>query len=682
MRDPRCRTAIVFSNGLDFLAHTDSAAIRSLTGRMTRWQQLTGLNDNICILLFPPLSTVDIEGLFGQRGGWAFLRAQMFSNDRLSSQTHMIGPPHPEEVGWLLERLRILHGKEYDVRERRALAIRLCRLGGATAGQLKRLYARLSSCTALTPGALAPLLGPVEQETALDRLRRMEGIEAVQLRVDQLLKQRREVDAFASVASVEAPPTFPTRLLPARALPNPVTLHMVLRGRPGTGKTTVAELLGDIYRDAGLLPIGHTVKVTRKDLVAEHIGGTALRTSERIEQAMGGVLFVDEAYQLSEGGERDFGKEAIETLMEAMSARNGQFAVVLAGYPEKMDQFLQTNPGLLRRYGSANLLTIADYKPPVLCRIFEDRARRDGRTFEPANWYRARDPVSFGNAGDVLELYAEMDQRRASRVVDVFAPDARVLTLADIPERLRHHTLPSPGDADEILAALGDIVGLAVVKNQIRTLFNRVRLSQKRGRGPGAPGHYRFEGPPGTGKTTVARRMGTMFRVLGLLERGHVVSCGRVDLVGSYQGHSAERTRAKVEEALDGVLFVDEAYQLTLDPQDTFGREAAGTLLHLMEEHRQRLTVIIAGYPSHIERFISSNDGFASRFTHRFDFQDYTPEEMLRILEVMVQAEGLRATPEFLASSLAIFEDLARTPDPALANGRGVRTILERPRAP
>lgn len=691
MRDPTCRTAVVFSNGLDFLAHTDSVALRPITARMTRWQQLTGQNNNICIFLFPPLAATDVESLLGQRGGWAFFRSQMFTGTTLSSQVHTVGSPQAEEVIWLLERLRICHGKPADVLGTHALAVRLCRLPRETSRQLKRLYARLLSLPSLRPDDLTALLGDVDEESALDRLRAMEGLDAVRTRLDQILTECRERDAFAQDSrGIAAAPTFPRRLLPRRPRETPVTLHMILRGRPGTGKTTVAELLGDIYRDHGLLPIGHTVKVTRKDLVAAHIGGTALRTAERIEEAIGGVLFVDEAYQLAEGGEHDFGKEAIETLMEAMSAQNGQFALVLAGYPEQMNGFIEVNPGIARRIGPANVLTIADYKPPVLHRIFLDRARRAGRSLDSElgealpiffdNWYRARDPAKFGNAGDVMELFAEMNQLRASRVTDPFAADARVLTLADLPERLRRHIIPTPHTADEVLRALDDLVGLAPVKAQIRKMFNRIQLDRRRGRGLPAPGHYRFEGPPGTGKTTAARRMGDMFRALGVLERGHVVSVGRADLVGAWQGRSAEKTTTKINEALDGVLFVDEAYQLTLDPLDTFGREAAGTLLQLMEEHRDRLTVIIAGYRAELEKFIASNDGFASRFTRRFEFPAYTPVEMLEILEGMVSAEGFRADDGFLAGSRGAFERLAASPVPEFANGRGVRTFLERAR--
>ncbi len=149
----------------------------------------------------------------------------------------------------------------------------------------------------------------------------------------------------------------------------PQVLHMIFKGNPGTGKTTVARILGKLFREAGILPKGHLQEVERADLVGEYIGHTAQKTREQIKKSLGGILFIDEAYSLARGGERDFGKEAIDTIVKGMEDHKDNLVIILAGYREEMDRFLQTNPGLRSRfpihinfpdYTTAELLSIAD----------------------------------------------------------------------------------------------------------------------------------------------------------------------------------------------------------------------------------------------------------------------------------------------------------------------------------
>ena len=209
-------------------------------------------------------------------------------------------------------------------------------------------------------------------------------------------------------------------------------------------------MIGEIYREAGLLELGHFVKVTEKDLVAGYVGQTVLKTAEKIADAMGGILFIDEAYSLKNS---EFGEQAATTILEAMSDKMGEFAVIIAGYHDEIDEFLAINPGFASRFDEENTITIPDYKPETLQIIFEERVKKEQRQLDKqletklpdffANWYTNRDEKTFGNARDVLNLYQKMEQHRASRIRKKKNDSQRfTLTMEDVPERLHPYLKP------------------------------------------------------------------------------------------------------------------------------------------------------------------------------------------------------------------------------------------------
>jgi probable Rubsico expression protein CbbX len=233
-----------------------------------------------------------------------------------------------------------------------------------------------------------------------------------------------------------------------------------------------------------------------------------------------------------------------------------------------------------------------------------------------------------------------------------------------------------------VLAQLDrELVGLAPVKTRIREIASLLlveRIRQKMGLATTFPTlHMSFTGNPGTGKTTVALRMAGILHRLGFVRRGHVISVTRDDLVGQYIGHTAPKTKEVLKKAMGGVLFIDEAYYLYRPENERdYGQEAIEILLQIMEQQREDLVVILAGYADRMETFFQSNPGFRSRIGHHIDFPDYSGGELLTIADLMLEEQNYRFTPE----ARAAFERYiaVRRTQPLFSNARSIRNALDR----
>ena len=334
---------------------------------------------------------------------------------------------------------------------------------------------------------------------------------------------------------------------------------------------------------------------------------------------------------------------------------------------------------------------------PVLRALLKERADKSRQlTKQPPAFFDAvvrMDAASGTKAtADVVLSLQEIGREAAAMDGDIGR--AELTTLTDYILMLREaaeaaEVAPEPAAKAEpesleaLQAKLHRLVGLREVKERVDTLINTIRVRQLRQQHdlpvPPISLHMVFTGNPGTGKTTVARLMSGIFRAVGVVAKGQLVEVDRTGLVAGYVGQTALKVNERVEAALGGVLFIDEAYALVAGRGESdFGREALDVLVKAMEDHRDDFIVIVAGYPDQMREFVDSNPGLKSRFANVIDFEDYNADELLLILERMVEDHGYTLSDSARARAQQLFTELVERKSMSFANARDVRNIFER----
>jgi len=480
-----------------------------------------------------------------------------------------------------------------------------------------------------------------------------------------------------------------------------ININAVFTGNPGTGKTTVAQMMGLLYKKMGLLSSGHVVEADRVDLVGEYIGQTAPKVKEVIERAKGGILFIDEAYSLarSKDDSKDFGREVIEILVKEMSSTKNNFAVIVAGYPKEMNQFIQSNPGLKSRF--KHYFEFNDYLPQDLIEIARLKAEEKEITFSSESFeilkdiiiqaYRNRDNT-FGNARYIVDLLDKAKMNLGLRIMSRKSPyklkksEISEILVSDMTKLYPKKSIESPNIPidnallQEAIDELNLLTGIETVKKQILEITDIVKFYRKTNKKvlEKFSLHTVLLGNPGTGKTTIARILAKIYKALGILERGHLVETDRQGLIAGFVGQTAIKTNEKIDEAIGGVLFIDEAYSLSHSngSQGDFGHEAIQTLLKRMEDDRGKFFVIVAGYPDNMETFLKANPGLKSRFDKTIFFEDYSSDELTEIATNMIQSEGYKLHTKASKTLNDYILKIYNQRDKFFGNARNMRQVV------
>ena len=468
--------------------------------------------------------------------------------------------------------------------------------------------------------------------------------------------------------------------------------HYLFTGNPGTGKTTFARKFGEVLNAIGALPTGQFVEVPAKDFIGQFLGDSEANVKKYVDKAMGGVLFIDEAYALNQstGG---YGMDAVNTLLTLLENRKGEFVCVMAGYTKEMGEFVRMNPGIPSRCNVT--IEFPDYTARELETLFRNMLLRNNERTEFTLDAKAEEMLpkvfdkmylkrsdTFGNAREVRNLFdlAVKRQRLRNATDDV-------LTYADIVGEDATEEI----SVDDIMKEFDSFVGMQSVKDAVRRIAKEIAVQKQLiEMGEAAEGLTKYNfiltGNPGTGKSTVARIFGKVFKALGVTSTDRVTEKVPKDIIGQFVNESDKKMDAAINEAMGGVLFLDEAYDL--EPMDAAGKstssegkKAVQLLMTRMENEAGKFVVICAGYPKEMATFMNSNPGLKRRFSHTIHIEDYTADELLEIYERAAKAKKYNfslADDAVRMKALNMFRNMIAMKDDKFGNaGEAMKKVAE-----
>lgn len=477
-------------------------------------------------------------------------------------------------------------------------------------------------------------------------------------------------------------------------------VNCIFLGNPGTGKTTVARMLGKFFKSIGLLENGHVVEVDRSALVGEYIGETAQKTDKVINQALGGILFIDEAYSLTrDTSGRDFGKEAIDILLKRMEDHKGKFFVIAAGYPELMTTFIESNPGLKSRF--THTFVFDDYSAEDLTEIFKVFAHKDNYNFtddviEILNLklqrFCADSDESFGNARFVRNLFNESKIQLSKRYHALQYDERNFLSISTITKEdilsafnsyNKHNSINifNEDKLDKFLTELNCLVGLDDVKITFNKLLASIKLDQlKKERSIASISknlNSIFVSEQGTGTTTVARLFGKMFKELSLLEDGRLVEIDNSTFFGLSKIDSYLILDKIFQDSVGKILLINDSI-LTLQAKSDFSDSLLQYFLKKLYLYKDKVVAILSGSIEDIEYLLTNVPVIENQFPNVYNFGNYSTRQLLEITLNICQKKNYQLEEGAWQQMMDMLSELRKDKTKSFNNARTIKKILDK----